>query len=77
MSPATSREQCQSSAFELIDCVRLIGSPLQKDMAIRLVNFMSRIHRPVVGVLLEFVDPGQRLMQDPPFLSLLRQAQSK
>ncbi|KAI0254170.1 ribosome 60S biogenesis N-terminal-domain-containing protein [Lactifluus subvellereus] len=73
----TSNALCQKSAFELIDCVRLIDSPLQKDSATRLVSTMSRIHHPAIGLLLTCLDPGQLLLRDVPFLALLQATQSK
>ena len=57
--------------------MRLIGSPVHKEMAIQLVTFMSRIYPPALGILLTYVDPGQQLLRDLQFLALLRQTQSK
>ncbi|KAI0301899.1 transcriptional repressor TCF25-domain-containing protein [Multifurca ochricompacta] len=73
----TSTALRQRSAFELMDCVRLFNSPLQKEEAMRLIATMSHIHRPAVAALLACLDPGQRLLQDPPFLMVLRRMQLK
>jgi hypothetical protein len=43
----------------------------------RLILTLSRIHRPAIGILLTYLDPGQRLLRDAPFLALLRETQSK
>ncbi|KAH9963282.1 ribosome 60S biogenesis N-terminal-domain-containing protein [Russula dissimulans] len=77
MDLPTSSAQRWSSGVELIDCVRLIGSPLHGDMAIRLIYLMSRIHRPAVRILLTYIDPNQRLLRDTQFFTSLRQTQSK
>jgi len=64
-------------AFELIDYVRLNGSPLQDEIASRLINVVSRIHRPAVRILLVYMDPSKRLLREPQFFTLLRQTQTK
>jgi hypothetical protein len=43
----------------------------------RLIFTMSRIHRPAIGILLTCLDPGQLLIRDAPFFTLLRETQPK
>ena len=40
----------------------------------RLISTISSIRQLAVGELLERLDTGQRLLQDPPFFALLKQA---
>jgi nucleolar pre-ribosomal-associated protein 1 len=70
---ATSNALCQSSALELIDCARPIDAPRWREAIMRLISTISCIRRLAVGELLECLDAGQRLLQDPPFFALLKQ----
>ncbi|KAI9448397.1 ribosome 60S biogenesis N-terminal-domain-containing protein [Lactarius indigo] len=65
----TSNALCQSSALELIDCARPIDAPLWREAIMRLISTISRIRRLTVGELLRYLDPGQRLLQDPTFFN--------
>lgn len=54
-----------------------MNSLLDKEMAMRLLSLVSHLHRPVVCILLAYIDPGQQLLRDSQFFALLRQKQSK
>lgn len=71
---ATSDALCQSSALELVDCARPIDAPRWREATMRLISTISRIRRLAVRELLECLDTGQKLLQDPPFFALLKQA---
>ncbi|KAI9512767.1 ribosome 60S biogenesis N-terminal-domain-containing protein [Russula earlei] len=71
-----SNAQRWNSAFELIDFVRLVGSPVPGEMAIRLLNIMSRNHHPAIRILLSYLNPSQRLLRNPSFFTSLRKAKS-
>ncbi|KAI0269360.1 ribosome 60S biogenesis N-terminal-domain-containing protein [Gloeopeniophorella convolvens] len=73
----SSKVERQSSAFELIDFVRLIDSSLDREAVTRLISVVARIHPTVVEVLLEYLDPARELLKDAQFFALLQKLQPR